>query len=173
MLCINKVHLKKGFYVCIKTFSSSFTSQLSHAILLQCTVGAISWAIQANLFHCRHYEHRKTFIFSRLLPRTRTLILWRARAETSVKRFPSDKFWWEMAPESEWWWLIINEIVIMLLFKTSAFTNGVSLEKVMGYFKSFETILLHLKQKTFSPKMGWSQATHSVSLLGLLAKIKV
>mgnify|MGYP006863692440 CR=1 FL=1 len=58
--------------------------------------------LQPTCIFCRRHIYRTTFLFSRLLPRTRKLILWQARAESPVKRFPSEIFWWEMAPESNW-----------------------------------------------------------------------
>ena len=66
-----------------------------------------------------------------------------------------------------------NEIAITLSFKTSTCNNRVCLYKVMGWLQSIMIILFRLKQEAFSLEIGASEKTPSVSLLGLLAKIKV
>ena len=66
-----------------------------------------------------------------------------------------------------------NEIAITLIFTTSTCNDRVCLYKVMGWLQSIMIIKFRLKQEAFSLEIGGFQETHSVSLLGLLAKIKV
>ena len=66
-----------------------------------------------------------------------------------------------------------NEIAITLIFTTSTCNDRVCLYKVMGWLQSIMIIKFRLKQEAFSLEIGGSEETHSVSLLGLLAKIKV
>ena len=86
------------------------------------TVCAIWWGLRSTCIFCRRHDYRKTFLFSRLRPHFMT-----GAGRVTGKRFPSDIFWWEMAPESKWRMKKISDNYDENLIKTNFRTNRVSL----------------------------------------------